>query len=470
MPDLVKELEVRVKFISDVKKLAIPDSKKSYDSLEKLNKSLIDTIKLYKDVTTKSPWAKEVLAINKATAALSRYNAELAKGKWSGGGGGRARDALGRFTPMGRAGKAASLLRGVSAAPDVSGLFSEANGTPYKWRGLSGDESRYADAATAGLGGGAFNDPFGRTSGQIGAWFAANSREGAFSFGLGETTSEKFGKQEDRIAQQRAHQAQLKQFRDAKQAREIGRIGEGASFKMGLSQYDSPAYRRETARGVMGEQGRLAQGTVGATQVAHLQTQMEAAKVMKSAQEDINRAKDTELDTEGRIVDQQQRKVELLKSQLEKTKSINDSTASAVGRATPGERRRLREIVGKLDAGEKLSGREADFVGKFGGGAVIADKRFQEIGRKESGEVVEGLARHAGADQDKAQDKYNEASKNYKESKSKYDEHMKEFEANMKKFTEDFTKTIKDINKALLTAIDKLTKQNDYNNYDIPPG
>ena len=486
MPDLVKELEVRVKFISDVKKLAIPDSKKSYDSLEKLNKSLIDTIKLYKDIADKSPWAKEVLAINKATAALSRYNAELAKG--SGGGAmGRARDALGRFTPMGRAGKAASLLGVVSAAtPSIADLISQGGGEGYQGRRVSGDESRYADAATAGLGGGAFNDPVGRTSGQIGAWFGNNSpilqrmfggnSAGSRGLGLFGVAGSKFSEQEERIKEQRAYQAQLKQFRDAKQARQIERIGErsGARLEYG-SAFQSPEVRlaagtKELSR-MQGLAGSQEEQFGGGGKVANLQAQMEAAKVMKSAQEDMNKAKADELDKEGKIVDQQQRKVELLKAQLDRAKEINNATAASVGKASTSEINRAKELMAKIKGGGELTGREADFLTKFGpAGSKIADEARQKMGREKGGSLIADLDKAAGFDVEGKQQKYDEANKNYKESQAKYDEHMKEFQTNMRTFTEDMAKTFREINKALITALQKMREQNDAENFNIPVG
>ena len=383
MPDLVKELEVRVKFISDVKKLAIPDSKKSYDSLEKLNKSLIDTIKLYKDITDKSPWAKEATAINKATAALSRYNAELAKGSvvggggYMGGGGGRRSTAGTRALTRGRGlpAPAASMIM-----PGGMGITASLSHFLPSFAGVA-EEKRSNMPDTM--------------SSRVASWWQTIGIMPDQEYGK----SEKFSKQEEKIKEQRAYQAQLKQFRDAKQAREIGRIGEGASFKLGLSQYDSPAYRRETARGVMGEQGRLAQGTEGTTQAAHLQAQMEAAKVMKSAQEDINRAKAKELDTEGKIVDQQQRKVELLKAQLDRAKEINNATASSVGRASTSEINRAKELMAKIKGGGELTGREADFLTKFGpAGSKIADDVRQKMGREKGGSLIADLDRAAGFD------------------------------------------------------------------------
>ena len=513
MPDLVKELEVRVKFISDTKKLTIPDSKKSYDSLEKLNKSLKETVKLYKDVTDKSPWAKEASAIRKATTELSKYNSELARSQAYGGagaggggymgggipgtgsrgggymgggggggtvrggtiGGGRSR-ANGGWMTMGKVGGAGlggSALLGGAGFPIAAGLIaaqavsSIANNT----RSLSAEETRFSNSATAGMAHGAFNDPVGRLSGRAGAWWVKNSPMTQSLLGGDSANPDKFDEWEKRIAQLREDRQRLEAYKAAKTERENARIGEGASFRLGMSQYDSPAARAATARGVMTEMGAAAQGASGEQKVAYLKAEMEAAQQMKSAQNEINRAKATELDTEGKIVAQQERKVELLKSQLEKAKSINDSTASAIGRATPGERRRAQEIITKVKAGGEMTGREADFISKFGaGGAKIADERFQEIGRKEGGGLAGDISGLAGADQSKAQDKYNEAKKNYKEGKDKYDEHMKEFEANMKKFTDDLDARLKKINAALLTAIDNLSKLSDYEKYDIPVG
>ena len=283
--------------------------------------------------------------------------------------------------------------------------------------------------------------------------------------------SSKFSEQEERIKEQRAYQAQLKQFRDAKQARQIERIGEGASFKLGLSQYDSPEKRVEAARGVMAEEGKAAQGTVGATQVAHYQAQMDAAKELKSVQEDMNKAKADELDKEGKIVEQQQRKVELLKKQLDRAKEINNATASSVGKASTSEINRAKELMAKIKGGGELTGREADFLTKFGpAGSKIADDVRQKMGREKGGSLIADLDKAAGFDVEGKQQKYDEANKNYKESQAKYDEHMKEFQTNMRTFTEDMAKTFREINKALITALQKMREQNDAENFNIPVG